>query len=218
MKFTSIVLAFLLLFQITPLSVLLAEDQEKVIVISDIVGKAIDKEESKKYKLFMNIADFECAIFYTKREPGFLIEIETKDDTIFSNIGDAMMESLLKDYFERYEDYETDRGSFEEKWSIIAYDAQGIPITQNEALKYISKASWWTYGCCVYGGLGGVAAGYSIILSRRWQKEEDLHLIFLGTSIAIGSILGYAIGNKIDKSRISRDDIIKKIRELRTPR
>jgi len=121
----------------------------ELISVSEKVGASIDKTERNEYEIFMNIPNFERATFYWRKEGGYLIEIQTVTDTLISVVLDTAMVSILSDYVGRYKEVQANRESFERKWSIISYDGQGIPITENEILRYHKKGSCCASGCAL---------------------------------------------------------------------
>jgi len=190
----------------------------ELISISDKVGASIDAEERSEYALFMNIHDFERATFYSLIEGGYLIEIQTQTDTLISLVRDTAMVLILKDYIDRYENVQVDRTLFERKWSIISYDNQGIPITENEILRYHKKSSCYASGCALgFGGLGLVAGafigvGESLDLSPEPANPDP---IFIVVGVILGGGVGYFVGNVYDNIRYKP---ITKIEKSRAPK
>jgi len=190
----------------------------KLVSISEKVGVSIDKAERSEYELFMNIPNFERATFYSLKEGGYLIEIQTQTDTLISVVRDTATVSILSDYVGRYEEVKADRESFERKWSIIYYDGQGIPITENEILRYHKKGSCWTSGCALGGGATGfvfaaLAAGFA-----NMAGNENVGPIPVFAAVILGGGAGYFIGNRIDKGNIDRYGIVFEIKISRTPK
>lgn len=200
--------------------------QGELVSISGKVGASIDKTERNEYALFMNIQNFERATFYWRKEGGYLIEIQTVTDTLISVVLDTAMVSILSDYVGRYKEVQANRESFERKWSIISYDGQGIPITENEILRYRKKVSCCALGCGLGGGVLGLAVGAIIafaddigkMLSDEEKGTTGGEVAAIGGGIILGAGAGYFIGNRIDKGRINKDSIVSKIKESRTPR
>lgn len=197
----------------------------ELVSISGKVGASIDKNERNEYELFNNIPNFERATFYSIKEGGYLIEIQTVTDTLISVVSDTKMVSILADYVDRYEIIRLNRESFEKKWSIVSYDEQGIPITENEMLRYHKKVSCCALGC----GLGGSALGLvtgavlAVISSDDFdilhstEKENKRIAVFAYTGITTGAIAGYFIGNSFD-NKFAKGVTIREIKKLRTPK
>lgn len=194
--------------------------QGELVSISEKVGASIDKTERNEYEIFMNIPNFERATFYWRKEGGYLIEIQTVTDTLISVVLDTAMVSILSDYVGRYKEVQANRESFERKWSIISYDEQGMPITENELLKFHKKGYGCSSGCALGGGVLGLAAGALIVTVQEIGNlgDEDVNSSPIFVGAVLGAAFGYFIGNRIDKGRINKDSIVSKIKESRTPR
>ena|GEM_PF-3275743 len=197
----------------------------ELVSISGKVGASIDKNESDEYALFRNIQDFERATFYSIKQGGYLIEIQTLTDTLISVVSDTKIVSVLADYVDRYEGVKANRRPFEEKWSIVSYDEQGIPITENEMLKYHKKLSCCALGCGLGGGALGLVTGVVVAsissddfdILHSTEKESRRIAVFAYTGITTGAIAGYFIGNSFD-NRIAKHTIIREIKKSRTPK
>jgi hypothetical protein len=194
----------------------------ELVSISDKVGASIDVEERSEYALFMNIQDFERATFYSLIEGGYLIEIQTQTDTLTSVVLDTEMASILGDYVERCEEVKADRESFERKWSIISYDGQGIPITENEMVRYHKKGCCCALACGLGGSVVGLITGAVLaLLSAEGDlleiMESERTGIFVSIGTAVGGIAGCFIGNNFD-NKLAKGGIVKKIEESRTPK
>jgi len=191
----------------------------ELVSISGKVGASIDKNERNEYELFNNIPNFERATFYSIKEGGYLIEIKTLTDTLISVVSDTKMVSILADYVDRYEIIRLNRESFEKKWSIVSYDEQGIPIAENEMLKYHKKLSCCALGCGLGGGAVGLFTGIviSVVQLSSYLGPEDVNNtpVFIGT--AVGGIAGYFIGNIFD-NKFAKGVTIREIKKLRTPK
>ncbi len=188
----------------------------KLVSVSGKVGASIDKSESSEYGIFINIPNFECATFYRMGKDGYVIQIQSTTDTLFSVVSDAAVVSILKDYVKRYKSVKANRASFERKWSIIAYDEQGIPITENEILG--KKGSCCTLGCTLGGGAAAgflVAFGEAISYMDR-SEEPSLVPVFVGA--ILGGAIGYLKGSMFDRNMINKPRIIEQIRKSRAPK
>jgi len=60
-------------------AILAQEDKGKIIVLHEKVGKEIDREENKKYKLFSRKSSFKSAVIYQLPESSYLIKIISED-------------------------------------------------------------------------------------------------------------------------------------------
>lgn len=195
----------------------------ELVSISGKVGASIDKKESNEYALFRNIPDFERATFYSLKEGGYLIEIQTTTDTLISVIQDKGMASILRDYLDRYDEVRLNRESFEKKWSIVSYDEQGIPITENEMSGYHKKLYCCAAGSCLGGGAVGFVTGVALevissdidILNTEEENKRQFVSGFAGA--AAGAVAGYFIGNSFD-NRIAKGSIVREIKKSRTPK
>jgi hypothetical protein len=192
----------------------------ELVIISERVGDFIDLEESRKYNLFSNVREFKRATFFTRRESGFIIEIQTKQDTLTSVVLDPEMALILQDYVERYWEPVADWKSFKNKWKIIGYDMQGIPITLKEAVRFQKSSFFWTPVCCLGGGLTGFGLGCLAIIPRAydagWSGESyDASPVYIGP--AAGGLVGMLVGRQLD-GRIDKDLIVTRITVLRTPK
>jgi hypothetical protein len=188
----------------------------EMVIVSEKIGESFDEEESKKYSLFTNIPEFESASFYSIRE-GILIEIHTENDTLRSIVKDEGIIEILRDSIEWFGVVPKDRESFEKKWKILAYDEQGLPITETEVLDY-HRVFGMTCGCalgCGSLGLLGGAVVATIQALNSMGSNLNAFPIIIGTVIGSGS--GYYIGRNIDKRRMDRESIIKRIKESRKP-
>ncbi len=191
----------------------------ELVSISEKVGASIDVEEQSEYALFMNIQNFERATFYSLIEGGYLIEIQTVTDTLISVVLDTAMVSILGDYVERYEEVQVNRESFERKWSIISYDGQGIPITENEILRYYKRGPGCA-SCCALGGVATAAlmAAFAYSLGQSLGTSDNAFPVRVFLGVILGGGAGYFIGNKIDKGKIDKYSIVSEIKDLRTPK
>jgi hypothetical protein len=190
----------------------------KLVSISEKVGASLDAEERSEYKLFKNIPNFERATFYREEEAGFFVAIQTQNDTLISVVLDTSLVSILNDYIERYNEVQVNPEPFEKKWSIISYDEQGMPITENEIFRYYRGSSCWALG----GALGGAAVGFVIAslaqelaLMDRTDKRSPFPL---GIGIILGGGAGYNIGAKYGKYRTDIEGAVINIRISRTPK
>lgn len=194
-----------------------AKTEGKLVSVSGKVGVSIDLAERNEYEIFMNIPNFELATFYSIKEGGFLIEIQTKNDTLISVVKDKTIVIILRDYIERYEEIQVDRKSFEEKWSIIYYDEQGMPITENEILS--KKGSFCALGCALTGGAAtGLLAGLSTALAYMDRTDNPPVVIPMFVGVILGGVIGYSRGSRFDELRINRGRAIEQIRKSRAPK
>jgi len=194
----------------------------ELVSISGKVGASIDKNERNEYELFNNIPNFERATFYSIKEGGYLIEIKTLTDTLISVVSDTKMVSILADYVDRYERIRLNRESFEKKWSIVSYDEQGIPIAENEMLRYHKKGCCFACGCgLASSALGLVTGAVLALLSAEGDlleiMESERTGIFVSIGIAVGGITGSFIGNSFD-NKIAKGSIVREIKKSRTPK
>ena len=193
--------------------------QGELVSISEKVGASIDKTERNEYEIFMNIPNFERATFYWRKEGGYLIEIQTVTDTLISVVLDTAMVSILSDYVGRYKEVQANRESFERKWSIISYDGQGIPITENEILRYHKKGSCCALGCALGGGgaLGLVLGAFMSVAEALGGESVRYGPIIIGVGVILGGGVGYYIGNWGDNI-LYKNRAVKQVEESRTPK
>ena len=192
--------------------------QGELVSISEKVGASIDKTERNEYEIFMNIQNFERATFYWRKEGGYLIEIQTVTDTLISVVLDTAMVSILSDYVGRYKEVQANRESFERKWSIISYDGQGIPITENEILRYHKKGSCCASGCALGGASAlGIVLGGIIAVAGAWGEPVRHGPIIIGVGVILAGGVGYYIGNWGDNI-LYKYRAVKQVKESRTPK
>ena len=190
----------------------------ELVSISEKVGASIDKTERNEYEIFMNIPNFERATFYWRKEGGYLIEIQTVTDTLISVVLDTAMVSILSDYVGRYKEVQANRESFERKWSIISYDGQGIPITENEILRYHKKGSCCASGCALgAGGALGLVLGAIMSFAETWGEPVRHGPIIIGVGVILAGGVGYYIGNWGDNI-LYKYRAVKQVKESRTPK
>jgi hypothetical protein len=201
--------------------------KEQPIIINDRVGDVIDAEEREQYGLFPSIAGFEEARFYPLKDGGYVLEVITEERTLVSvnSYPDAIM--IIKEYVDDYEALERDSDAYVTKWSILDYDALGIPITADEVTLTISRNRSTATRSCV-GCIGGSAlfafVTFAGIAASGGSSGTDIGpplAAAVGLGIAgavlvaglIGGITIYKITYKKDP-----DSVIEQIKRAREPR
>jgi hypothetical protein len=193
--------------------------QGKLVSISEHVGASIDEHERNTYALFENIQDFERALFFQKKQGDYFVAIQTKNDTLLSFVRDTALVSILHDYIERYPTIKKNRLSFENKWLILGYDEQGLPITDHEIRKSYKPSTCWGYSGAVGGGAAGfLISAFAMAAHNMGADKSDTGTVPVIGATILGIGAGYYIGNRIGESWIDIGSVIVTIRMSRTPK
>ncbi len=197
--------------------------RKKPIIISNRVGEIVDPEEREKFDLFHGIAEFKSATFYEITDGGYEVEILTEQAKLVAvNRADEAV-TILRDYFDRYEEICESRKEFEEKWDIIDYDDLGQPIMWDEYDDLYGVRSYFR-GCCPYGGIFSIVGGAIglLIVLETVVLEYDVDpalVLAAGTMIGVlgGGIIGLVVG-KVIGGKPESDKIVATIKQAREPR
>lgn len=183
------------------------------IPINSIVGDSIDSEEREVYNLFLGVEEFVYAKLYALGTGGYETRIHTTHGALKTAMADTSGIAMLKDYLAHYEEIKMNRARYEKRWSIVAYDGLGQPITKSEIEKVgkPAEAVCGVGGCCLGLGIGGYV-GY-----KKWQPEGDAYNVVTVCFVAPCGLAGAWAGAQIGK-RIDRLQAIREIREARKPR
>lgn len=192
----------------------------EAVELSDAFGNTLDGAACRKFNLLQEYSDLETVRFYEIHGGGLEIEIETGNGNFIAAIRDEKMADILRDYFERYDDIQRKKKLFETKWNIVAYDDLGFPITMHE----LRKIHGGDPGCGISMGcglliaipailVGGIIAMIGNSISSNDGEGKSLGAGITIALIGVGSVLGYAIG-----ARIQGNKAIDLINETRKPR
>ena len=193
------------------------QDERPSVAFSKQAGDSIvvDAEKSEQFGFFPGIDGFEEARFTVTSSGGYDLEVVTQGGRFSGTNKDTVAAAVLCDYIANYEEYNGSPEAFEKKWSIIAYDELGFPITAYEvaSIKNRSLPLACGGGCFLLGALptafltmaigGGSPSGEG---DMNWTVGSIVILLGVVGSIAAGSV----IGNRISDSRA-----VKKIKESR---
>jgi hypothetical protein len=181
--------------------------------LNDQIGDVIDAEEREEYDLFRGVEDFESATLFVFPDGGFRAQIVTKNKELVYMTRSPMAIEILREYVERYGEIKVNRGAFEKRWGIVAYDKCGQPITRAELKKFGNPAkNNCGYGCCMLGYLTTGLIGIYI-----FKPEGDAYNVVSTLCGAPGGLFGLGAGVYIGEG-IDRTQAIKAIREARGPR
>ncbi|MBI4723309.1 MAG: hypothetical protein HY769_10030 [Candidatus Stahlbacteria bacterium] len=102
----------------------LAENEEKVIILSDKVGEVIDVIEREHFEFFQDIKGFKSAVLLQLPDSTYVAEIRYEKDGMEEKTRFQQSEreiEILRDYLDRYEEIsksDENKRAFEEKWNI----------------------------------------------------------------------------------------------------
>ena len=110
----------------------------EIIVISDRVGKEIDKAESNKFNLFQNIEGYHSAIIYELPDSTYILQIKSIDKkTGEIKITDTphLLKTIEKtrDYIDRFEEIQAKRNDDENKMTFVISNRVGLEIDRDSS-------------------------------------------------------------------------------------
>lgn len=198
---------------------------ENRVSIHERVGETIDAQEGQHYGLFTAIEGFKSATLYTAKSGGYVIEIETENDTLVALNGDTCVVLILNDHIRYHHDTGVDRAAFESTWGILAYDTLGIPITVrevNSGVQYShAYASKQSMTCCAGMSTFSLLAAMAIAGGGS-SGGDDIGVALVAAAGAIvlaGGLLigGITAGIIYHFSQRDADAIIQEIKDARKP-
>lgn len=193
------------------------QDESPSVVFSKQAGDSIviDAEKREQFGFFPGIEGFEEARFTVTSSGGYDLEVVTQGGRFSGTNKDTVAAAVLCDYIGNCEEYSESPEAFEKKWSIVAYDELGFPITTYEVASNKNHSLPWACG----GGcllLGALPTAFLTMVMGGGTPSGDVHMNW--TTGSIGIILGIAVSiaaGGVIGNRISNSRAVKKIRESR---
>ncbi len=202
MKYLSFISVFLVVSWIPSFNIALAEDQEKVIIISEEVGEVIDTEERAKFNLWPEIKGFISTVFLQLPDGSYVAEVTYEKDGEKEKIRTPQSETSIasvKHYIENYEEIETP--SFASKGG--NKKKKIVPIKNGEPRSGAENYAGKIKGGCLSGGIITIGAILitAIVRPDRAGEVGNLWPGLVGLAVypfgcAIGVYLAGTSGNE----------------------
>jgi len=193
------------------------QDKRSSVVFSKQAGDSIviDAEKREQFDFFPGIEGFEEARFTVTGNGGYDLDVMTQDGRFSGTNDDTIAAAVLCDYIANYEEYNESPGAFEEKWSIVAYDELGFPITTYEVASIKNRSLPWACGggCLLLGALP--TAFLTMAIGGGSPSGEGDMSWTAGSIVILLGVVGSIIGGSMIGNRISNSRAVKKIQESR---
>ena len=162
-KYFLLIMIFICAFLLTLVPISAQEEEGEIIIISDRVGKEIDKEERDKFKLFEEIKEFQSAVYIKLPDGRYFLKITYLDEKTgeLKISRTQQSEASIKNrgvYIDRFEEIQTSK----------------IDIKQTRNHQDL-KTDYLEPSTAFYLELGGKAF-YSLNVDYRRNKSEAMSL------------------------------------------